>query len=247
MTTKIIYDFGSNNGDDIPYYLLKADRVVAVEANPTLCEHIRSRFAAVIRDGRLVVENCVLTIEPANEATAFYIHKTNHVLSQFPEPQTHSADYEKVFLPARNVTSIVEEHGTPYYIKLDVEQYDQVLLRELLTNRIAPPYISAESHTIQVFCQLVATGCYNAFKIVDGSSVATLYGECTIHTAHGTLSYSFPHHSAGPFGNDIHGPWMSAENFWRVLAFLGLGWKDIHASSVDTPDWSYAPQHPQTI
>jgi hypothetical protein len=31
---KIIYDLGANNGDDIPYYLLKADTVVAVEANP---------------------------------------------------------------------------------------------------------------------------------------------------------------------------------------------------------------------
>ena len=30
MNKKIIYDFGSNNGDDIPYYLLKSDLVIAV-------------------------------------------------------------------------------------------------------------------------------------------------------------------------------------------------------------------------
>jgi len=31
---RIIYDFGANTGNDIPYYLKKADVVVAVEANP---------------------------------------------------------------------------------------------------------------------------------------------------------------------------------------------------------------------
>ncbi len=41
---KIIYDFGANNGDDIPYYLKKAELVVAVEANPSLCQKIEERF-----------------------------------------------------------------------------------------------------------------------------------------------------------------------------------------------------------
>ena len=41
---KVIYGLGSNNGDDIPYYLLKAQRVIAVEANPVICEQIQSRF-----------------------------------------------------------------------------------------------------------------------------------------------------------------------------------------------------------
>jgi len=31
---KIIYDLGSGNGDNIPYYLLKSDLVIAVEAIP---------------------------------------------------------------------------------------------------------------------------------------------------------------------------------------------------------------------
>ena len=31
---EIIYDFGSNNGCNLAYYLKKADKVVAVEANP---------------------------------------------------------------------------------------------------------------------------------------------------------------------------------------------------------------------
>jgi hypothetical protein len=47
----IIYDVGSNNGDDIPYYMMKAEVVVAIEANPVLCEGMRQRFAAEIQEG----------------------------------------------------------------------------------------------------------------------------------------------------------------------------------------------------
>lgn len=36
MGKRVIYDFGSKNGDDIPYYLEKPDLDVAVEANPIL-------------------------------------------------------------------------------------------------------------------------------------------------------------------------------------------------------------------
>ena len=53
---KIIYDIGSNNGDDIPYYLLKSDLVVAIEANPQLCNLINQRFKSEIDEGKLVVE-----------------------------------------------------------------------------------------------------------------------------------------------------------------------------------------------
>ena len=54
MKTKVIYDLGSNNGDDIPYYLLKSDVVVAVEANPILCEQIKAKFKYEIQAGRIV-------------------------------------------------------------------------------------------------------------------------------------------------------------------------------------------------
>jgi hypothetical protein len=50
---KVIYDVGANNGDDIQYYLLKADLVVAIEANPTMTEIIKHRFQAEIASDRL--------------------------------------------------------------------------------------------------------------------------------------------------------------------------------------------------
>jgi FkbM family methyltransferase len=241
MNKKIIYDFGSNNGDDIPYYILKSDLVIAVEANSVLCDHIKNRFKKQITNGSLIVENCVLNVGESPDQIAFYIHKTNHVLSQLPRPDNID-QFVEVTLPSKNVIELIRKYGDPYYIKIDIEHYDQIILDELFTNGIVPPYISSESHSINVFASLVALGKYNSFKLVDGSLVSNKYKEYEISTNDGSIKYSFPHHSAGPFGNDISGPWMTANNFFRVLAFAGLGWKDIHASNIEDPDPKYFPQ-----
>ena len=101
---------------------------------------------------------------------------------------------------------------------------------------VFPPYISAESHEIATFATLVALGAYQAFKLVDGGTVPQVYGHHRISTTEGAMDYSFPGHSAGPYGNDIEGPWLSADSFLKVLAEVGMGWKDIHASNVDLPE-----------
>jgi FkbM family methyltransferase len=240
---KIIYDLGANNGDDVPYYLLKANKVIAVEANPCLADLMQNRFAGPIAAGRLFIENCVLTVDHADEAVAFYIHKHNHVLSQFPRPhETQLAQFEQVYLPSRNIVEIIRQHGEPYYVKVDVEHYDQFVLRSLFVNKIVPPYLSAEAHSIDVFSLMVALGGYEAFKLVDGSSISTRYKDAWIQTAFGEQIYSFPEHSAGPFGEDIAGTWMTKDNFFRLLGFAGLGWKDVHASRIDQADPAHAPR-----
>ena len=239
MNKKIIYDFGSNNGDDIPYYLLKSDLVVAVEANPLLCEQISNRFASEIERGKLVIENCVITAEDSKQVS-FYISNKHNVLSQFPKPSTEElCHFSEVILPSKKAAHIINEHGAPYYIKIDIEHYDAEILRALSKGNIFPPFISAESHSIDVFCMLVNMG-YRAFKLVDGLTVSEVYANRSIPSAKGG-KYSFPHHSAGPFGNDVDGNWMTADNFFRLLAFEGLGWKDIHASLHELPDPSISP------
>jgi FkbM family methyltransferase len=230
---KIIYDFGANNGDDIPYYLKKADLVVAVEANPSLCREIEARFPDVIRDGRLRVENCVVAGEGSRPEVNFYLHKRHHVLGQFPEPDASViGDFEKVLLPSTTVTQIVAKHGAPYYIKIDIEHYEEVILKELFRNGVKPGYISAEAHSIQVFALMAGMGEYSAFKLVDGETVAKKYKNHAIRVGEVLEPYSFPAHSAGPFGDDIAGEWMNADDLFEVLAKEGLGWKDIHATNL---------------
>ncbi|MGK7881826.1 MAG: FkbM family methyltransferase [Crocosphaera sp.] len=230
---KIIYDLGSNNGDDLPYYLKKADIVIAVEANPLLCEQMQKRFALEIEQQKLIIENCVLTADNQVTTVPFYIHKNNHVLSQFPTPKRNLENYEKVLLPGKTANQLFEEHGYPYYVKIDIEHYDHVILRAIFDNHIRPQYISAESHNIEVFLLLVSLGNYNCFKIVHGPSVKKTYYNWPIFTTNGEERYSFPHHSAGPFGEDVAGQWVNSESLFRRLLSDGLGWKDIHAKRQD--------------
>jgi len=239
---KIIYDFGANDGVDIPYYLLKADKVVAVEANPVLCQGLAKQYAREISSGRLVIENCVLSVEPEQDEVEFHIHRDNHALSQLPPPPDDLAgQFEKVSLPAASAPSIIQRHGTPHYIKIDIEHYDAPILRHLFESNIRPPYLSAESHSIDVFALMLALGNYRAFKLVDGRSVCRVYKTLRIESEQGSNAISFPFRAAGPFGNDVQGEWMTGDNFYRLLAYVGLGWKDIHVSSVDEPDPNATP------
>ena len=126
--------------------------------------------------------------------------------------------------------------GNPYYIKIDIEHYDAQILRALFSAGVFPPFISAELHSIEVFALLVAQGGYNAFKLVDGGSVSRVYSNrlITCENEQKQVKLSFPFHAAGPFGNDVDGVWMTADNFLRVLALEGLGWKDIHATNLES-------------
>lgn len=237
---KIIYDFGCNNGDDIHYYLKKCDLVVAIDANPTLCDHVKNIFKTEILNSKLAVENCVLNIDKTKEDVDFYISKVHHVLSQFPKPNNLN-EFHKTKLPSKYVIDIIKQYGSPYYIKIDIEHFDQFILKEIFTNQIYPPYISSEIHNIEVFDILTTIGNYNAFKLVDGSSVNTQYRDCTIVTDNGIDKHSFAYHGAGPFGEDIHGPWMNRTNFSKFLSRVGTGWKDIHATNIHDPDPTFCP------
>jgi len=236
---KIIYDLGSNNGDDVPYYLLKADVVVAVEANPNLCEIIRNRFPEELISGRVIVENCVVNADSEPREVDFHIHRFNHVLSQFPPPAASIADqFTPVRLRSVSILDIVKARGEPYYVKIDLEHYDVHILDTLFRAGIRPPFISAEAQSVKTFASLVGLGRYDSFKLVDGNSISKLYVDRMILSEADKLKvhYSFPHHSAGPFGDDLDGEWMTADAFFRLLAFEGLGWKDIHATSVVVAD-----------
>ena len=97
-----------------------------------------------------------------------------------------------------------------------------------------PPLISAEAHSARIFALLVANG-YTAFTLVDGESVPWRYGKAMIRTPRGLEPFTFNDHSAGPFGEDIADRWEDPDTFINTLAIEGLGWKDIHASTIIPP------------
>lgn len=229
---RIIYDFGANIGLNIPYYLLKADKVVAVEANPALCEVMRRRFATRIVDGSLVVENCAIGDERTKHSEVrFYLHKTNSVLSQMVLPTVEDAvHFEEIRVKARSAAELIREHGEPLYVKSDVEQCDHLVLADLFAASIRPPFISAEAHSTDILYLLAHVGGYERFKLVRGFTVHKVFESWEINTKAGRVTHNFPRHSAGPFGNDLPGRWIGAGQMFQRLVNEKKGWKDIHAT-----------------
>lgn len=235
MENRIIYDFGMNTGQDLPYYLRKAEVVVGVEANPMLCELVRRTYSDAIASKRLIVLNAALVEHNEGIETEFFVHKHDHNKSQLTPPSLSvAAEYASYFVPAMQPSEVIKAHGAPHYIKIDLEGYDHVVLRELFRAGIFPPYISAELHKIEVFAALVAAG-YPSFNIVDAVLVGQRPAACEILTKNGVEAFRFQGGTSGPFGDDLSTPWLDAQGAFEELRLLGTGWRDLHASHRHRP------------
>jgi hypothetical protein len=146
-------------------------------------------------------------------------------------------EYLKTKLPSKNIISIINYYGQPYYIKIDLEHYDSNVLKELFFKKVYPKYLSVESHTKKILDIITQDSIYKSFKLVDGSQVHKKYKNCVVNN----IRYSFPKHSAGPFGNDVDGHWLKKSNFCFLLSVIGFGAKDIHCSLEDKPNKYYLP------
>jgi FkbM family methyltransferase len=225
----LVYDLGAHNGDDADFYLRQGFRVVAVEANPSLAAGIETRFAAAIAAGRLTVVGLAVTAD-TRETIGLWIDDENDALSTVLRPPTEPGRYRESIVGTIRLPDLVARFGDPLYLKIDLEGLDQDVLAELFAAGLRPPYLSAEMHSIEPFCQMVGAG-YRHFKIVEGACVNTpLYGRAARTWDGATLEHAFPWGASGPWGEDIPGPWLNADDTFAYLAEYGLGWKDVHAA-----------------
>lgn len=223
---KIVYDFGAHNGSNIPYYLLKFDKVIAIEANPELAQEISDKFKNEINQGKVVVLNSVVSL--LTEDVDFYIHRTNSVLSQLPAP-LDIENFYTVKLKSKKASEIIFEYGIPEYVKIDIEHTDPEIIEDLFTNGIFPKYLSAEMYQVLSFILVAASKKYEGYKLLDGRSVNEVYSNVLINNQ----EYTFPFHSAGPMWEDIQQEPMDLNTFFNELGKQGLGWKDMHVKRVD--------------
>ncbi len=164
----LIYDIGMHDGTDTRYYLNAGWRVVAIDANPDLVEQARVRFAPEISRGRLTCLN--LGIGGADEVRPFYVCESKSAWSSFdPEWIARAKEpYHIVEIPCRRMDRILAEHGSPHYIKIDVEGWDLRCL-DGLSPSAAPPYLSLEIALIDGLAaidRMESLG-YTGFKLIN--------------------------------------------------------------------------------
>ena len=230
---KIIFDFGCNNGQNLKYFLEKADIVVAVEPNSNLCRKIKNKYINHINNKRLFIENVCLG--STNGKVDFYISNDSDMLSSLSKE--YLINFKKIKIKAITPKNIVKKYLRKFnlknveYIKIDVEGFDDMILKNLFDNKIYPKYLSAECHRTQVL-NLVLFSPYKSFKVLPGEDIENLYKNTTITDKNNKkMNFCFPKHSSGPYGHDAF-----KHNFFLkddlIIYFMnnGCGWKDLICS-----------------
>eukprot|EP00177_Eucheuma_denticulatum_P002019 GFKZ01003611.1.p1 GENE.GFKZ01003611.1~~GFKZ01003611.1.p1 ORF type:complete len:328 (+),score=43.42 GFKZ01003611.1:326-1309(+) len=240
-----VFDIGHNTGQDTLFYLRDPSaRVIAVEANPALVEASRQKFANEIKEGRLRLLNVALTGEgDARKKTAKFWVNRRDTFSSFLEKSGCRDDHGKHVQPGdhrfcrsvdvetKTCKELIEEYGTPRYMKIDIEGMDATCANsvgELELNR-RPKFMSVESMGEMTLNRYERLG-YNAFKAVN-QRVLSVEAEDELH------GYS------GPWGEEAGDEssgrgWVSAQEMRkrfplpRRMVIKGWElptWYDMHA------------------
>ncbi|TLN28535.1 FkbM family methyltransferase [bacterium] len=168
----LIYDVGLNNGDDTAYYLRRGYRVVAIDADPLLCENATRRFAEAIDAGRLTILN--LGISASRGCADFWV---NEACSEWSSFDYNVASRDNLPHHAIQVTcvtfdEVLEEYGVPHYLKTDIEGNDIYCLK-VLSPDCRPDFISVEMGTQEMLDEMKRLG-YTHFKLIDQSTFLPL-------------------------------------------------------------------------
>lgn len=231
---RLVFDLGMNNGDDTAYYLRRGYDVVAVEANPALCEQARRRFAAAIDEDRLRIVHAAVS-DKTGEAT-FHVNLDNDHWSSLDIGWAgrDASRCREIRVPCVTLSDLFDEFGLPHYLKIDVEGADQIVLDQLKGAAALPRYVSVEDcrFGFRYMATLAACG-YDGFKLLDQSTVGQMTDPAT--------GQAFPAGSSGPFGDDLPGAWLShaaMESFYATTVRDRHGnrlaprthWWDIHCT-----------------
>ena len=165
MVPDLIYDVGMNNGNDTAYYLHRGFRVVAVEANPVLAEQCQERFRDAIAEGRLTILN--VGIGPREGEATFWVNDVNSEWSSFVKEVgcRDGTACHSIEIPGVRFHSILQDHGVPFYLKIDIERADVHCLEDLDPGDL-PRYVSVEAHDLHYLGLLSALG-FDRFKCIN--------------------------------------------------------------------------------
>ncbi len=235
--SRLIIDLGMNNGDDTAHYLDHGFRVVALEANPALCERARARFRTEIGNGRLQILQVAISDKPG-QAT-FHVNLDNDHWSSLDAGWAgrDASRCRKITVPCITLGELFGKYGVPYYLKIDVEGVDQSVLEQIQASSLRPLFVSVEDCRFGFDYMRIMAACgYDRFKLLDQSTVPQMKDAVTGST--------FAEGSSGPFGEDLPGRWLPYDKMLQVYSTTvrdmngnRLGprshWWDIHCTRAD--------------
>jgi FkbM family methyltransferase len=164
MDEGLVYDVGGYDGSDTAHYLSLGYRVLCIEAAPDLAERLLVRFHHHVADGRCKILN--VAIGERNGHLPFYLSSLPF-LSSFDRSIAgrDGCQVTEITVPTRTFGSILDEHGVPYFLKLDIEGSDDVCLKAL--GEDLPKYLSFEASkdSLDEILTLIKLG-YSRFSLI---------------------------------------------------------------------------------
>ncbi|MFA5367029.1 MAG: FkbM family methyltransferase [Dehalococcoidia bacterium] len=234
----LIYDVGMHKGEDTEFYLRKGFRVVAFEADPILIQFCRNRLKDFIDQGQLtIIEGAIVAPETLKaEQTNVRFYRNDDVSvwgtvcddwSERNQRLGHSSTIIEVAVI--DLVSIMQHHGIPHYMKIDIEGLDMVCVNVLSRFRERPDYVSIESaktsfaaikHEIVALTDLG----YTSFQAIEQSSIS--YSQVPpVPAREGVyVAHRFEHGSSGLFGSELAGKWKTKQAILRQYRIIRLGY-----------------------
>lgn len=206
-------------GEDTEFYLAKGFDVVAIEANSTLVQDARRRFAAELADGRLRILEIAISDQTGTEELAVADDMTiwTSLSPDIIERNRRLSEtrYRYVEVASRRFEEVLEEVGIPHYLKVDIEGLDMLCVEALHAFDEQPDFVSIESRvttnraspeaTFDELAQLWTLG-YRRFQYVDQSRQA--HRRCPYPPREGAyVDARFSADASGPFGCEAPGDW----------------------------------------
>ncbi|WP_051074112.1 FkbM family methyltransferase [Rhizobium freirei] len=237
----LIYDLGMNHGEDSLFYLEKGFRVVAVEANPVIYSKMIKEFSNWIETGKLVILN--VGIWDSQNKLTFYKNLDNDHWSSFDAGYgtRGGTRYEEVEIDCITLPMLLAEHGTPYYLKVDIEGADKIAISSLASADVLPAFVSVEEYGAKCIEDLRDLG-YDRFKIVPQGNKSSM-NPAPSPAREGTyVERWFSGRDTGLFGLELPGAWLPFQEAYSIFtstirdssySYIGPEneWFDVHATN----------------
>jgi FkbM family methyltransferase len=144
----VVFDIGANIGTMTTIFVALGAKVVAVEPNPDCATHIArttSRDAVKVLQAAVGERNGTVELQISDRKD-----KMSSLSAQWREAVTKGNQAyaglwnRKLTVPMVTLDSLIERYQFPFYIKIDVEGYEDQVLQALST---CPPLLSFEFNT----------------------------------------------------------------------------------------------------
>ncbi|MGH7791057.1 MAG: FkbM family methyltransferase, partial [Thermodesulfobacteriota bacterium] len=123
----------------------------------------------------------------------------------------------------------IEEHGVPYYMKVDIEGCDMVCINALRKFRERPDYISFESDktsfsNIKHEIALLSYLGYSKFQAVEQSLIPVSQSPPFPPREGRYVAQCFERGASGLFGAELDDKWKSKQEILRLYRFIAIGY-----------------------